>query len=199
MAISTLIMCTSALCVKLINGRVPLFEVVVRTPSALRLRQACVVQHMLCLPALLHAVRMTCSASTLLECVRARQTVLLMGRLSETHYSFRQLRDEASCGTLTPACAARSLFRSLFSAAMCWALARAQRVPHMFGPMRLWPAYAFRGIPGAASMVFYYQAIAMLPLSDAVRPNPARTLPQARKGQSHKRPSWLFSPCARKA
>ena len=30
MAVSTLIMTTSALCVKLIDGRVPLFEVVVR-------------------------------------------------------------------------------------------------------------------------------------------------------------------------
>ena len=52
---------------------------------------------------------------------------------------------------------------------MCGALASAQGVPRMFGPVRLWPIYAVRGIPGAASMVFYYQAIAMLPLSDAVR------------------------------
>lgn len=61
------------------------------------------------------------------------------------------------------------LFRSLFSAVMCGALARAQKVQRLFGPLRLWPAYAVRGFPGAASMVFYYQAIAMLPLSDAVR------------------------------
>ena len=67
----------------------------------------------------------------------------------------------------TRACA--QLFRSLFSAVMCGALARAQKVPRLFGPLRLWPAYAVRGFPGAASMVFYYQAIAMLPLSDAVR------------------------------
>ena len=61
------------------------------------------------------------------------------------------------------------LVRSLFSAVMCGALARAQKVQRLFGPLRLWPAYAVRGFPGAASMVFYYQAIAMLPLSDAVR------------------------------
>ena len=36
MAVSTLIMCTSALCVKLIGNRVPLFEIVVRRPSRLR-------------------------------------------------------------------------------------------------------------------------------------------------------------------
>lgn len=70
---------------------------------------------------------------------------------------------------LTRACARVQLFRSAFSAAMCGALARAQGVPRMFGPARLWPIYAVRGIPGAASMVFYYQSIAMLPLSDAVR------------------------------
>ena len=68
-----------------------------------------------------------------------------------------------------PACMRAQLFRSLFSAAMCGALARAQKVQRLFGPPRLWPAYAVRGLLGAASMVFYYQAIAMLPLSDAVR------------------------------
>ncbi|KAK9826826.1 hypothetical protein WJX81_004641 [Elliptochloris bilobata] len=88
MAVSTLIMTSSALCVKLTNGRVPIFEIV--------------------------------------------------------------------------------LFRSLFSAVLCGVLARAQRIPLLFGPRRLWPAYAVRGFPGAASMVFYYQAIAMLPLSDAM-------------------------------
>lgn len=66
-------------------------------------------------------------------------------------------------------CMRAQLFRSLFSAVMCGALARAQKVQRLFGPLRLWPAYAVRGFPGAASMVFYYQAIAMLPLSDAVR------------------------------
>ena len=66
-------------------------------------------------------------------------------------------------------CMRAQLFRSLFSAAACSALARAQRVQRPFGPSRLWPAYAVRGFLGAASMVFYYQAIAMLPLSDAVR------------------------------
>ena len=35
MAVSTLIMCTSALCVKLIGDRVPLFEIVVRRPACL--------------------------------------------------------------------------------------------------------------------------------------------------------------------
>ena len=71
--------------------------------------------------------------------------------------------------TMKAPCARAQLFRSLFSAVMCGALARAQRVRRLFGPLRLWPAYAVRGFPGAASMVFYYQAIAMLPLSDAVR------------------------------
>ena len=33
MAVSTLIMCTSALCVKLIGDRVPLLEIVVRPPA----------------------------------------------------------------------------------------------------------------------------------------------------------------------
>lgn len=73
------------------------------------------------------------------------------------------------CCTLTCACERAQLFRSAFSAAMCGALASVQSVPRVFGPVRLWPIYAVRGIPGAASMVFYYQAIAMLPLSDAVR------------------------------
>ena len=36
MAVSTLVMCTSALCVKLIGDRVPLFEIVVRRPAWLR-------------------------------------------------------------------------------------------------------------------------------------------------------------------
>lgn len=38
MAVSTLIMTTSALCVKLINGRVPLFEVVVRAHKTMSLQ-----------------------------------------------------------------------------------------------------------------------------------------------------------------
>ena len=45
MVVATLISCTSALCVKLIGDRVPLFEVVVRRPAWLRLimcpRAAC--------------------------------------------------------------------------------------------------------------------------------------------------------------
>ena len=101
-----------------------------------------------------------------LECMRS-------ARPSQVNRCFIFLRGMHACllrkarFNETRACA--QLFRSLFSAVMCGALARAQKVPRLFGPLRLWPAYAVRGFPGAASMVFYYQAIAMLPLSDAVR------------------------------
>lgn len=91
----------------------------------------------------------------------------------QVHIRFRQARAPQHALLTHARLVCVQLFRSLFSAVLCCAIACMQRVPRLLGPLRFWPAYAVRGFPGAASMVFYYQAIEMLPLSDAVRTNSA--------------------------
>lgn len=65
------------------------------------------------------------------------------------------------------------MIRSLISLLLSFLLAQAQGLEAGFGTRRLWPFLAARGLTGAASMTLYYEAIARMPLADAVSIHPS--------------------------
>ena len=61
------------------------------------------------------------------------------------------------------------MIRSLASFLLSVTVAQAQGLKTWFGSRKYWPYFAARGFTGAASMTLYYEAIARMPLADAVR------------------------------
>ena len=61
------------------------------------------------------------------------------------------------------------MIRSLASFLLSVTVAQAQGLKTWFGSRKYWPYFAARGFVGAASMTLYYEAIARMPLADAVR------------------------------
>ena len=61
------------------------------------------------------------------------------------------------------------MIRSLASFLLSVTVAQAQGLQTWFGSRKYWPYFAARGFTGAASMTLYYEAIARMPLADAVR------------------------------
>ena len=68
------------------------------------------------------------------------------------------------------------MIRSLASFLLSVTVAQVQGLDTWFGSRKYWPYFAARGFAGAASMTLYYEAIARMPLADAVRHCQARCL-----------------------